>query len=265
MPAPENKSDSALRGLSLGGLNPAPSDPSQPTAESSAVGFRLAAEHPQSPQPAARRLTRRASWPRPGSRARGLPSRHSPKKSPRRPIFCTFFEKKRKKRRKPRLRSLIPCENIRASHHDQMPVTTHAPCRSQQRGRAEAGASGMGPALLGLLSRCRRPRRAFRGAPLLQRTLRAAERRPDLRSPRAPSYSQRQRDPLPMLKSRGLRLPGQPAQSQPPTPQSVSFGGFVVEKGPYRLLRQAVRAVEAGARRGCAASSHNRLARPRAA
>lgn len=56
MPAPETGSGSALRGLSPGGLNPAPSDPSQPTAESSAVGLRFAAEPPQSPQPAARCL-----------------------------------------------------------------------------------------------------------------------------------------------------------------------------------------------------------------
>ena len=126
MPAPETKSGSALRGLSPGGLNPAPADPSQPTAESSAVGLRFAAEPPQSPQPAARRLTRRASWPRPGSRAPSAPE----------PASAEKMGGSRGERDGPRTpRAPLPLP----------PFVTH---------------------------------------PFLERTQRAAERRPDLRSPR---------------------------------------------------------------------------------
>ena len=46
MPVPESKTERgiALRGLSPGGLNPAPTDPSMPTAELSAVGICLPSE-----------------------------------------------------------------------------------------------------------------------------------------------------------------------------------------------------------------------------
>ena len=62
MPAPETKRGSALRGLSPGGLNPAP-----------------------------RRLKRRASWPRPGSRAPRAPEPASAEKIAPSAHFLHFF------------------------------------------------------------------------------------------------------------------------------------------------------------------------------